>query len=72
MKNALMIVRSMSTPIIAAASRSCETERIARPRFVRFTKSVRRIIRTTAVTITRIRTSEIRSGPTWMPEVTGM
>ena len=72
MKKAIMIVRSMSTPIIAAASRSYETERIARPRCVRFTKRVRTTISTTAVTITRMRTSEILKKPTWMPEVTGI
>ena len=58
MKNAIMIVRSTSTPIIAAASRSCETARIDRPSFDRPTQKSQQDHDGDCVTITRIRISE--------------
>ena len=52
MKNVPAITRSMSIPIIAAASRSNETARIARPSCVQRTSTMRAIIRPTAMTTT--------------------
>ena len=71
-KKAIMIVRSTSTPIISAASRSYETARIDRPSFDRPTHNVSITMTATVVTITMIRISDTFSGPTWMPLVNGM
>ena len=68
-RKVMAIVRLMSTPISAAASRSEAVERIARPVLVRDTKSWRPIISTTAMTITKMLiqpmlTPKSRRGPT--------
>ena len=65
--NVKTITRSMSMPIIAAASRSNEVARIALPVRVRFTRNQRRIIRTKAETIVMIRSRGTRTSPMLKP-----
>ena len=70
MKNVPAITRSMSMPIIAAASRSNETARIALPSCVQRTSASRATISTTALTMTirpRYWTKTPLSPPMWMP-----
>ncbi len=50
MKKVRAIVVLMSTPISCAASRSCEVDRIARPRFVRVTKAWSATMRASVIT----------------------
>ena len=72
MKNVTTMTRSTSIPIIAAASRSKAVARIALPSRVRATSSVSATISAIAVRITMIRTSEMFSGPQWMPVARSM
>ena len=70
MKNVAAITRSGSMPIIAAASRSNETARIALPRRVQWTSANSANIRKTAPTITitpRYWMKTPLSPPRWMP-----
>ena len=67
MKKVETITRSTSIPCIAAASRSKAVARIALPSRVLETSSVRAIISAAEVRITMIRTTEMLSGPQWMP-----
>ena len=69
MKKVATITRSMSMPIIAAASRSNEVARIALPSRVRETRSrSAATIRTNAPTMTMICADDAtRTPPTWKP-----
>ena len=67
MKNANAITRSVSMPIIVAASRSTAVARIALPICVRATSSVSRMQRTIVRPTVNIRRIEMFSGPHWMP-----
>ena len=62
-RNVTTITRSTSMPIIAAASRSCEVARIARPIWCTPTRSVNAIISASAEPMTKIRIGEMLSGP---------
>ena len=66
MKNVMVMVLLMLTPINAEASRSRETARIARPVFVLSTMYFRRISRINAITIMRICVDETVMFPRWM------
>ena len=65
--NANTITRSMSMPIIAAASRSCDVACIALPVLVRVASTQRSAIRTKAATMMMIRSSGTRTLPTSNP-----
>ena len=61
------ITRSMSMPIIAAASRSYDVARIAFPVRVLLTRNQSTAMSTNAETMMMSRTSEIRTPPMWKP-----
>ena len=72
MRKVRAIVRLMSTPMSAAASRSCAVERIARPSRVRLTNSCSATIRTTETTMTKMLIQPMLTPPISTRAVGGM